>query len=345
MKLGIIGVGHLASSVLKGLLHAGVAPHTICLSPRGHGPDLAAQHGFNLATDNASLVTESDVVLLAVRPADAADVINGLLQGHTAQFSNWQRGEGRDAALERAVGILEGKALFGVRALDLDRIGQPPMGTDRLAVPSGAVLVRGLVADRENEVEPRRVPGLEFAHVLGAQNIRVMTLLVQHLDRERVEFRVRRGPGRPGLEPVARRMPQDGFGKDRAGGIAGAKEEYPVFPVGLRGHGRPALLAGQAKIDPAAATIQKEIVEEALRHLHLDRVAQRGAVALLADQSGPGQGGQIGRGRTGLGLDGLRDFLRRDTVGIASHEQPVDGKPLGVAKGREAGGTFHFHIS
>ncbi len=78
MKLGIIGVGHLASSVLKGLLHAGVAPHTICLSPRGHGPDLAAQHGFNLATDNASLVTESDVVLLAVRPADAADVINGL---------------------------------------------------------------------------------------------------------------------------------------------------------------------------------------------------------------------------------------------------------------------------
>lgn len=78
MKIGVIGVGHLASAVLKGLLRSGMAPQSVCLSPRGRGPELAAAHGFVLAADNAALVSRCDMVLLAVRPADAVGAVRDL---------------------------------------------------------------------------------------------------------------------------------------------------------------------------------------------------------------------------------------------------------------------------
>ncbi|PHP65926.1 hypothetical protein CSC94_16540 [Zhengella mangrovi] len=78
MKLGVIGVGHIAGSVLEGLLRAGIAPQGILLSPRGHGPQLAERHGFTLAAGNAALVEACDLVLLAVRPAQAAEALRGL---------------------------------------------------------------------------------------------------------------------------------------------------------------------------------------------------------------------------------------------------------------------------
>lgn len=78
MKLGVIGVGHLAKSILAGLLRAGVPARDILLSPRGHGPDMARAHGFGLARDNAEIVQTRDIVLLAVRPGDAAGSVGGL---------------------------------------------------------------------------------------------------------------------------------------------------------------------------------------------------------------------------------------------------------------------------
>ncbi len=68
MRLGFLGVGHLAASILKGLLRSGIDPARIVLSPRGKGPSLAAAHGFDVAADNADLVSQADCVFLAVRP-------------------------------------------------------------------------------------------------------------------------------------------------------------------------------------------------------------------------------------------------------------------------------------
>ncbi|PKP85797.1 MAG: hypothetical protein CVT80_00560 [Alphaproteobacteria bacterium HGW-Alphaproteobacteria-2] len=78
MTLGIIGVGHLAAAILRGLVRAGQPAEGVILSPRGQGPDLAARHGFLLAADNADLVRRADIVLLAVRPADAEAALRGL---------------------------------------------------------------------------------------------------------------------------------------------------------------------------------------------------------------------------------------------------------------------------
>ena len=84
MKFGIIGVGHLAVSLLDGLDRAGFAPAAITLSPRGMGPDLAQQRGYTLARDNGQIARDCDLVLLAVRPDEAAGAVRGLL---------WRKGQ------------------------------------------------------------------------------------------------------------------------------------------------------------------------------------------------------------------------------------------------------------
>lgn len=78
MRIGIIGVGHLAMSLLAGLRRAGWPPGEVLLSPRGHGPELAEDHGYALARDNADIVARCDTILLAVRPAHAVAAVTGL---------------------------------------------------------------------------------------------------------------------------------------------------------------------------------------------------------------------------------------------------------------------------
>ncbi|UNK40985.1 NAD(P)-binding domain-containing protein (plasmid) [Shinella sp. H4-D48] len=78
MIVGIIGVGHLAASILSGLLRAGVEPASILLSPRGQAHALSARWGIPLAVDNDDLVTRADIVLLSVRPVDAPAAIADL---------------------------------------------------------------------------------------------------------------------------------------------------------------------------------------------------------------------------------------------------------------------------
>ncbi|MEM8877398.1 MAG: pyrroline-5-carboxylate reductase dimerization domain-containing protein [Pseudomonadota bacterium] len=78
MRLGIIGVGHLAVSILRGLTSAGWNAEDILLSPRGQAQKQARHNGFEIADSNADLVHRSDLVLLAVRPADARNAISDL---------------------------------------------------------------------------------------------------------------------------------------------------------------------------------------------------------------------------------------------------------------------------
>ncbi len=77
MTIGILGVGHLAVSMVNGLMKAGNS-ESILLSPRGKAKELAAMHGLDVCRDNRELVERSDIVILAVRPADAVSALEGL---------------------------------------------------------------------------------------------------------------------------------------------------------------------------------------------------------------------------------------------------------------------------
>ena len=78
MRIGIIGVGHLAATIVARLMSTGWSSEGLVLAPRGKSAELAVEHGLHIAADNADLVSACDVVLLCVRPADAPAAVAGL---------------------------------------------------------------------------------------------------------------------------------------------------------------------------------------------------------------------------------------------------------------------------
>ncbi|SMF72462.1 pyrroline-5-carboxylate reductase [Tistlia consotensis] len=78
MKIGILGVGHLAGYLVPGLLRE--PAFELLLSPRNaeKARALSERHDLPVAPDAETLVRRSEVVLLAVHPAKAADAVEGL---------------------------------------------------------------------------------------------------------------------------------------------------------------------------------------------------------------------------------------------------------------------------
>ncbi|WP_119389668.1 pyrroline-5-carboxylate reductase family protein [Taklimakanibacter lacteus] len=84
MAFGILGVGHLARSIIIRLLDSGVKPGDLVLSARGQGSQVGAKYGIPVMASNAELVRRCKVVLLSVRPRDAVTALASLpwSEGH-----------------------------------------------------------------------------------------------------------------------------------------------------------------------------------------------------------------------------------------------------------------------
>lgn len=69
-KIGFIGAGNMASSLIKGLIASGHAPSQIWASDRSQETlhALAETLKINTCTDNNDLVSQVDVIVLAVKP-------------------------------------------------------------------------------------------------------------------------------------------------------------------------------------------------------------------------------------------------------------------------------------
>ena len=69
-KIGFIGAGNMASSLIKGLIASGHAPSQIWVSGRSQETlhALAETLKINTCTDNNDLVSQVDVIVLAVKP-------------------------------------------------------------------------------------------------------------------------------------------------------------------------------------------------------------------------------------------------------------------------------------
>jgi hypothetical protein len=79
-RMAIIDGGNLGSEIARGLVTMGVhAPGSITITRRSE-PSLAAfkQEGFGTTTDNAATVWDAAVVLVAVRPKQMNDVLEGI---------------------------------------------------------------------------------------------------------------------------------------------------------------------------------------------------------------------------------------------------------------------------
>jgi pyrroline-5-carboxylate reductase len=76
-RVGVIGVGHLVSHMMPKLVE-GNASFLLSERSRGVSARLAARLGLAVSADNQAIVEDSEVVLLAVRPADALGVLKPL---------------------------------------------------------------------------------------------------------------------------------------------------------------------------------------------------------------------------------------------------------------------------
>lgn len=78
-KLGILGVGHLASYVVAGLRNAG-DQREILLSPRGQSRQqaLVQSYGCTATSSNQQVVDNADLVLLSVRPEHLPNLLDSL---------------------------------------------------------------------------------------------------------------------------------------------------------------------------------------------------------------------------------------------------------------------------
>lgn len=77
MKIGILGIGHLAAYLVQGAQGAG---HDFVLSPRsaGKAADLAARYGCSIAASNQAVVDACDHILVCLPAAEGLAVLRGL---------------------------------------------------------------------------------------------------------------------------------------------------------------------------------------------------------------------------------------------------------------------------
>ena len=84
MTYGVIGVGSIAAAIVSGLCAEGGAAPDILLSPRNAGVarGLAERFaGIEVGASNQAVIDGASVVILCVRPQDAASVLEGLRFG------------------------------------------------------------------------------------------------------------------------------------------------------------------------------------------------------------------------------------------------------------------------
>ena len=76
VKLGFVGAGNMARSLIGGLLKQGLsANHIMTSDPSAECQDAARALGVNVLPDNAALVAKADVLVLAVKPQVMKEVV------------------------------------------------------------------------------------------------------------------------------------------------------------------------------------------------------------------------------------------------------------------------------
>lgn len=108
-KIGFIGGGNMARSLIGGLVSAGYPPEALSVADPNDSirTALATDFGINATTDNQQILEQSDVIVLAVKPQVMQTVTTALHIGEknpplilsvaagirTASLANWLGGE------------------------------------------------------------------------------------------------------------------------------------------------------------------------------------------------------------------------------------------------------------
>jgi pyrroline-5-carboxylate reductase len=168
-RVGFLGAGNMGEAMIKGLLQAGlVPPETICATDvRAERLDqIARQYGVRAVAGNSALVSESDVVILAVKPQIMGAVLKEVAPAV----------DGRKLFISIAAGV-------ATRTLR-EHLGNKPVRLIRVMPNTPALVLEGVTAIARSD-------GLEPGDLETAQDVR---------RRRRVVVRTRaRSTPSPGL--------------------------------------------------------------------------------------------------------------------------------------------------
>lgn len=120
MKLAVIGAGNMGGAIVKGYLAAGNTPEDVIVC--GHHPRKMAvmkeELGISLAQTPAEAAARADAVLLAVKPKDAAAVLEEI--GAADRLTGYAGGDAADrnaAGRPLIISIAAGKTLADLDAM------------------------------------------------------------------------------------------------------------------------------------------------------------------------------------------------------------------------------------
>lgn len=79
-KIGFIGGGNMAEAIIKGLISGGIAPRSIIVSDpvQARRAHLATTLSVRTTDDNSEVASESDLIVLSIKPQVAANALSAL---------------------------------------------------------------------------------------------------------------------------------------------------------------------------------------------------------------------------------------------------------------------------
>ena len=158
-----------------------------------------------------------------------ADFGEFLFQGQLIQLLDRQVHEQLDASRQLLIGLSESRALRFIATLYMRRIGYPPMRGGRSARPDRAGFTCCVIAYGKDEIDLRRAGCGELIPALAAQTRNAVPMLLQQLQRERIDPSNRLAARAVGDESSFAQHVEQHFAQDAARGMSGAQYQHVVL--------------------------------------------------------------------------------------------------------------------
>ncbi len=164
MKLGFIGSGKMATALAQGVLNAEVCgPADVVVSDAvpAAATRLAKSTGARAAETNAEVVASSEVVILAVKPADAIAALQSLNSGGMESTMRWAWKGGEAGKQKLLLSIVAGLPLEKLEAAagPLFRVIRAMPNTPALIMRGATGFARGSQATDEDAATASRIFG------------------------------------------------------------------------------------------------------------------------------------------------------------------------------------------
>src|ERR1700719_973789 len=122
-------------------------------------------------TDRSAVCCGKTLLLVGGRGHRLADVVEFPLECKAVETLKWKAEKQTDSAIQDKKCLAKRSFYLGFASMNCRWVWNAPMGGRRLSRPHRADLFRGVVANREHKVEPRRTGQREFIPGLAAQTI------------------------------------------------------------------------------------------------------------------------------------------------------------------------------